>query len=119
MVASTPIMPARCYSPAKLPENAKMRRVDVAQRTAGRAARSIGTRHRVIHQRAGQQLPGARLVDAMLPQRLADTLRDAAVTLAVKSWFERGAGSMGSWAENTHLDVLPGDQAGAALIGQV
>jgi hypothetical protein len=35
----------------------------------------------------------------MLPQRLADTLRDANVTLAVGSWFERGAGSMGSWAE--------------------
>jgi hypothetical protein len=117
MVAGTLIMTARCYSPAKLPE--KIGRFDVARRTAGRAARSIGTRDRVIHERAGQQLPGPRLVDAMLPQRLADTLRDAAVTLAVEAWFERGAGSMGSWAENTHLEVLPGDQADTALIGQV
>jgi len=62
----------------------KKQRVDGRQRSAGRAARSIGTRHSAIHQRTGQQLPGARSVVAILPQRLADALRDAAVTLAVE-----------------------------------
>jgi len=50
----------------------------------------------------------------MLAQRLAAALRDAAVTLAVRSWFERGVGSMESSAEDTHLDVLP-DSAVAAI----
>ena len=56
-------------------------------------------RHTVsCNQRAGQRLPGARLVDVMLPQRLADALRDDAVTLAVEPWSEAGPGSMESWA---------------------
>src|SRR5712675_2380388 len=43
----------------------------------------VGLRHRVIHERAGQYLCAAGLVDALLPQRLPDPLDDAAMHLAM------------------------------------
>src|SRR6185436_7170673 len=42
-----------------------------------------GARHAIVHQRAGEQLPGFRVVDHLLPQRLARALRDAALDLAL------------------------------------
>ena len=43
----------------------------------------IGARHRVIHERARQELPVAGVVEALLQKRLADALRHAAMGLAV------------------------------------
>ena len=67
--------------PPRMPERVGRRRhladLGLEQRQA------VGPRHRVIHQRAGQKLAGVAVVDAFLPQRLADALRDAAVALAV------------------------------------
>ena len=44
----------------------------------------VGTWQRVSQQRPGQELAGLGVVDTLLPQRLADPLRDAAVALAVQ-----------------------------------
>src|SRR5437773_4433741 len=60
-------------------------RVDRARRhrAVGHVARErVGLRHRVVHHRAGEQLTVVR-VDAVLPERLADALGDAAVDHAV------------------------------------
>ena len=43
----------------------------------------VGARHRVVHERAGQQLARCLVVDAALEHRLADALREAAVHLAL------------------------------------
>src|SRR6185437_7168021 len=43
----------------------------------------MGARHAVVHLRAGERLPGAGLDHELLPQRLADTLRDGTVGLTV------------------------------------
>src|SRR5256885_173609 len=42
----------------------------------------VGARHAVVHERAGHELAGI-VVDAVLEQRLADALGDAAVHLAL------------------------------------
>ena len=42
----------------------------------------VGARHRVVHVAAGQQLAAVGVVDAVLAQRLAQALRQAAVDLA-------------------------------------
>ncbi len=42
----------------------------------------VGARHAVVHEAAGQQLPGLAVVDLVLDQRLADALHHAAVDLA-------------------------------------
>ena len=44
----------------------------------------VGARHRVVHERAGQHLAARRVVVAVLQQRLADALHDAAMGLAVQ-----------------------------------
>ena len=43
----------------------------------------VGARQRVVHEAAGQQLAGLRVVDAVLDQRLADALREPAMDLAL------------------------------------
>ena len=45
---------------------------------------AVGTRHLVIHERAGEKLARGRVVDRMLAHRLPDSLRDAAVQLALE-----------------------------------
>ena len=47
-------------------------------------AERVGARHRVLHERGGQELAGLRLVDDLLHQRLPHALRDAAVDLALE-----------------------------------
>ena len=42
----------------------------------------VGARHRVIHERAGQELPRGRIKADVFQQHLAHTLRDAAADLA-------------------------------------
>src|SRR5207245_901098 len=44
----------------------------------------VRARHGVVHERAGEQLPARGLVDAVLDERLADTLQDAAVQLPLE-----------------------------------
>jgi hypothetical protein len=39
----------------------------------------VRTRHAIVHERAGQQLPGLFVVDAIFEQRLPDALHDTAV----------------------------------------
>ncbi len=51
----------------------------------------VGARHGVVHERAGQHLAVGRIVEAMLDQRLADPLGDAAVGLAVDDQRVHGA----------------------------
>ncbi len=43
----------------------------------------VGARHAVVHERAAHRLAARRIDDALLPHRLADALRNAAVSLAV------------------------------------
>src|SRR6266404_1333466 len=44
---------------------------------------SVGTQHRVVQQRARQQLPGIPVVDTVFTHRLADPMSDAAMDLAM------------------------------------
>src|SRR5215472_16261305 len=50
----------------------------------------VGARHRVIQERAGQELTGSGIVDARLPQRLTDPLRNADMALALKPLLSGG-----------------------------
>ena len=43
----------------------------------------VGARHGVVHERAGDELPAASVVDRVLHHRLAEALRDRAVGLAL------------------------------------
>ena len=43
----------------------------------------VGARHAVVHERAGERLPGIRLDIELLPQGLTDALRDGAMGLAI------------------------------------
>ena len=49
----------------------------------GEERQIVGARQRVVHERAGQQLPARLVVDRVLGERLADPLRDGAVALAL------------------------------------
>ena len=51
----------------------------------------VGARHGIVHERAGERLSGAGVVEALLQQRLTDALRDAAVGLAVDDQRVHGA----------------------------
>src|SRR6187431_113480 len=54
----------------------------------------VRARHGIVHERAGQKLPGARIVDAMLQQRLADALNDPAVSLTMNDQWIDGASNI-------------------------
>ena len=45
----------------------------------------VGARHAVIHEAAGQVLPGFAVVDDLLHQSLAQALRDAAMDLTLEA----------------------------------
>jgi len=57
----------------------------------GEKRKIAGARHRVIHERSGERLAAAGIVEAMLEQGLPDALRDAAVGLAVDDERVHGA----------------------------
>ena len=46
------------------------------------SGRSVGARQRVVHERAGDELTGLRVIDDAFQHRLADALADAAMDLA-------------------------------------
>ena len=72
-----PIVPA---SPTPLTPSG-LRSVGVAFSLQFEAAEIVGPRHRVILERAGQQLPALRVVDQVFHQHLAEPLDDAAMDL--------------------------------------
>src|SRR5712672_1255589 len=58
----------------------------------GGEERHVGrARHRVIHKRAGEELAGRGIVDALLKQGLAGALRDPAMRLPVQDQWVDGA----------------------------
>ena len=68
-------------APAAEPERIRRRR-DLADLRRERR-QHVGARDRVLHEGRGERLAGLRVVVAALPQRLAHTLGDAAVRLAM------------------------------------
>src|SRR5207249_4202810 len=49
----------------------------------GEERHRVGARHRVVHERPGQQLAAVAVIDDLFAHCLADTLDDAAMDLAV------------------------------------
>ena len=43
----------------------------------------MGTRHCIIHERAGYELPGVRVIEALFQESLADPLSHGAMGLTV------------------------------------
>ena len=83
----------QCRRGPGLPAGANAERIAWSRHLAERSDEGrqfVRARHPIIRERGRQQLSGARLVDALLPERLADALNDPAVDLALEDhWIDR------------------------------